>query len=635
MSTSRIPLFPPPPSDSEIADTWSPEFSKCLSFGVGSAFPYLRSDSTAASSGGDANFPLAADELGLAAGGAEESFVSTDPPSGSAPCSSCNQTSSSYEKSGSMEVFGTPPIIKTLLDDVDWSLNKEDDYMLRSAVAEETSAAVDEPPGLLDNVGHQYGNMLPSSITGLQFLHNLLKQQQSRETNSSENPSLPQDLDRLLNEADSGGNVRKLIDLALVCHWTGQLLSTNSGVNDAPSALKQPSNEPPHAQAPSAGVNRESSRSAHGSIYVFPPPPPSAFASAVDLAPSPHISTNIEQIFQSLNSSLNEFLSQLMAPAMNGFFQQSLPSVSRWRNIDVTFPVLLPTGSICISNDSDIQKMEATYSFDNPDLQSVFGPPVLDLFSSGDFTQGGITPASMLRTRVAVIHKCPDFLVPKMSQLFHELINSQCPMLDEPITLSCTRVSRCSVPLCRQSGLGQGDRGDCQERIEALVSPASIQDERRLLKVSSLLWSLADTINTRLTQVLSAFYSRIPQSLLQRRSVPEDLFNVGTRKVGLEFRFAPSKQMKIVLAQRSLHQPSSLLVKRVDVTGIQLCEIRLEQDRRLDKEWDPLLLERSSVYVPTKRILRDDSGGCMGRALLVANEKINLPRVCQMMNQNC
>lgn len=620
---------------------------------------YLRSESTAASSGGDAAFPLIDDHLALTLGGAfdEASFVSADPPTTPSPYLCPPPKTTNCEKLRSFEQFETPPGIRTLLDEVDWSIDAEADFSLCHYDNGDHGQFVSTASNRTDS-GRRFDDpdFLSATAGAIKTL--------------LERPGAIPSLQRLLNVMGESGEkgqediIKSIINLALVCHLTGQL--SNSAVSPSSDIAAVDDSSPTktcggdHSRQTLANeaimldeVEARHLRPPSGSMYVFPPPPPMTPPSAPLVgglsgssakvlpsppnnvkpvsAPSGPMESNIERIFDSLKASLNETLSQLMAPVMNGFFQQSLPSISRWRNIDVTFPILLPTGHLCVSNDQDIQKMEVLYSFEDPDLQSVFGSPVLELFSAGDPAQGGLTPASLLRTRVAVIHKCPDFLVSKMSQLFHELISSQCPVLDEPITLSCTRVSRCSVPYSRQSnGSQSGDRVDCHERIEALVSPATPQDEKRLLKVSSLLWTLADVINTRLANVVSSFYSRLPQSLLHKRSVPEDLYNSATRKVGLEFRFAPSKQMKIVLAQRSLHQPSSLLVKRVDVSGIQLCEIRLEQDRCLDKEWDPLLLQQGSVYVPTKRILRDEAGNCVGRAVLVSSDKINLPRVYKM-----
>eukprot|EP01053_Blabericola_migrator_P002978 Blabericola_migrator_1__2977@NODE_185_length_11802_cov_66_327567_g160_i0_p2_GENE_NODE_185_length_11802_cov_66_327567_g160_i0NODE_185_length_11802_cov_66_327567_g160_i0_p2_ORF_typecomplete_len625_score94_86DUF294_C/PF10335_9/0_28_NODE_185_length_11802_cov_66_327567_g160_i033335207 len=491
------------------------------------------------------------------------------------------------ETSSFENLSGTPSVIKTLLDDVDWSVGK-----------------VQQEP---------QPQSVPDLRESIQLLQQLLLGASAPNLVSS---STPDDLIQpkaLESNADAelSPSLKRLVDWTLACHLTQQLLQQT----------QQPEVLPPLLPTPDVTtyLNSLAARS------------PPTFSPASDTRPLEVSKRSSQQpqvtrILQSVAVALNDLHTQLISPSSNGFFTNgSTPSISRWRNIDVSFPVFIPSGQLHLGEPGD--KIESTYSFEDPVLQSTFGPTILDLFSAGSPSDGGLTPATMLRTRVAVIHKCPDFLVSRMAQLFNEIVSSQCPFLDQPITLNCTRISRCSVPTRGQQG-SMASGTDCQERIEALVSPATAADEKGLLKVSSLLWCLADVINNKLASMVSDFYSRLPHSVLNRRSVPEDLYNPSTRNVGLEFRFAPSKQMKIVLAQRGLPHTSSLMVKKIDVPAqVQLCEIRLEQDRRSDKEWDPLFLEKISTHIPTKKILRDDANGNMGRAVFVTPHSIRLPVV--------
>lgn len=266
-------------------------------------------------------------------------------------------------------------------------------------------------------------------------------------------------------------------------------------------------------------------------------------------------------------------------------------SLSHWRNIDVTCPILIPEGSLMVIPSSlDQQSLNSStfYQFnDNPTITDIFGscwPGQNSINTSTQTPMDNLVSSSMLRTRLAVIHKCPDLLVPKLSevrpingshklihQLFSETIKRLCPLFEHPIQFVCERISRCYVV----------SNDEFQERIEALIRPASGHDDQKLVQVSAVLNQFASIINLELKPILAEFYQRLPNE--KRINIPEDLFKTpGT--AALEFRFAPNKQMKIPLASRQVTKPKSLCQKQVGIKGLEVAEIRLEFDRKCQKQ---------------------------------------------------
>lgn len=269
----------------------------------------------------------------------------------------------------------------------------------------------------------------------------------------------------------------------------------------------------------------------------------------------------------------------------------------RWQNLNVVLPLFIPHGVIAVIRSTG----ENTYVF--PDQY-----PASQLLFSGS---GKICDmwSTYLRLRVAVIHKCPEFLVPRVAQVFNSVLASL-PKFSEPIHLRCAGMVKHSIQLRSSGGLTY--------RYDTIgqISNAADQDKMRVLFEG--LQNVMSSVNHYLAREMEDVF----RSLQGRNEIDDSNIGEPNRnpKCGLEFRFSPCKELKIAIREGTVcdcagvdsmiagggASSMSAWAQQFVVENLIVGELRLERDKTSETQLDPFFLPHAEVK--TRMISKDLDG---------------------------
>lgn len=313
----------------------------------------------------------------------------------------------------------------------------------------------------------------------------------------------------------------------------------------------------------------------------------------------------------------------------------------RWQNLNVVLPLFIPHGIVAILRTIG----ENTYVFSDkyPASQLLFSGAgkICDMWST------------YLRLRVAVIHKCPEFMVPRVAQVFNEKL-ATLPKFASPIHLHCSGIVKHTIQLRSSGGLtyrydtiGQFRDGDDKKKMQLLF--CALQGV--LNEVNTTVAKEADEILKKL-QIWEAERAResasnFPCDSEETNDLRHYVFDVCNKwtsneyttnsfhknfkspsmspsfdtrsipKCELEFRFSPCKELKIPIREGSLCECAgvdslvagggassmSSWAQQFSVDNLILGEIRLERDKTSETQLDPFFLPENEVR--TRLISKD------------------------------
>lgn len=317
----------------------------------------------------------------------------------------------------------------------------------------------------------------------------------------------------------------------------------------------------------------------------------------------------------------------------------------RWQNLNVVLPLFIPHGIIAVIRSTG----ENTYVF--PDEY-----PASQLLFSG---AGRICDmwSTYLRLRVAVIHKCPEFLVPRVAQAFNDRL-ADLPRFSSPIRLRCSGMVKHTIQLRSSGGLtyrydtiGQvcdpEDKKKMRLIFDALEGVLNEVNNNLAKEVEEMMRVIYDSgsVNTGNTSAeddgqLSGYCTFVhragnPVGSSHRDptvcaepygstevpyvgSAPPSGANSWSRsKCGLEFRFSPCKELKIAIREGTLcdcagvdsmitgggASSMSCWAQQFSVDNLMVGEIRLERDKTSETQLDPFFLPEHDIR--TRMISKD------------------------------
>eukprot|EP01071_Lankesteria_metandrocarpae_P007345 Lankesteria_metandrocarpae@DN4651_c0_g1_i1.p1 len=269
----------------------------------------------------------------------------------------------------------------------------------------------------------------------------------------------------------------------------------------------------------------------------------------------------------------------------------------RWQNLNIVFPLFVPGGTVVTTKHTG----ENTYVF--PDSM----PGAQLLFSS----VGRVcdTWASYLRLRVAVIQKCPEFLVPQVVGHFNTILG-EVPRFNEPVTLRCAGIGKHTInnrnnavgPTYRYDTIGQTLRSEDKDKMKAIFEQ---------------LGKLCEKVNDDLVKDL-------------KRLLLSATGDSQSDACGLKFKYSPCVDLKISVREGSpceSHAIDSLIAsgsgfaspwsQQFAVEEVGISEIRVERDKAPEVQRDPFFQSDSSPI--NTRAMSRAFDGKPARVVLVHN----------------
>lgn len=247
----------------------------------------------------------------------------------------------------------------------------------------------------------------------------------------------------------------------------------------------------------------------------------------------------------------------------------------RWHNLNVTLPLYIAHGTIMTNSDGT-----NTYLFPPSAIGERF------LFSAAG--QVANVWASCIRLRIAVVHKCPEHLVPAVATAFAEHLQDF--KLPGPIALKCRGVVKHKIQLRASGGV--------TFRYDTVADFETDEDHQRLKLLTQRL--------ARLKNLLRTFGDQ-----------------------GIELRFSPCKELKIAVREGDTPCQDPFIDSQIGggaaamgpwvsghkVNGLVASEVRLEVDKSTAVHLDPCFPKELGVQC-CKELCRDKFGNYARRVFV-------------------
>lgn len=331
-------------------------------------------------------------------------------------------------------------------------------------------------------------------------------------------------------------------------------------------------------------------------------------------------------------------------PSVTDWYSLAYAS-KRWQNLNVVLPLFIPHGVIAVIRSTG----ENTYVFpdERPASQLLFSGAgrVCDMWSS------------YLRLRVAVIHKCPEFLVPRVAQVFNDRL-ADLPKFSSPIRLRCSGLVKHTIQLRSSGGLTY--------RYDTIGQVCDVEGKKKMRVIFDALQEVLNEVNNNIAREVedmmrvihdgNSFRNRNvtgenanhyaayceeasrsatvgstpldcnPVTFLDDYSARQMPGAVATTagaacwprsKCGLEFRFSPCKELKIAIREGTLcdcagvdsmiagggASSMSCWAQQFSVDNLMVGEVRLERDKTSETQLDPFFLPEHEIK--TRMITKD------------------------------